>query len=131
MPPATDPTLLNWLINAAAGVAGEIGVFAIAATLITVLARSYIQHFFAEKRQEHQIEVDKELQQYQSELEKSLQDYQHEIEKERLVFSNLHERRADAIDGLYQRMNKFDTDMRSLVDPLQWKGEPSMDEKWI
>lgn len=47
MPPVADPTLLDSLINVAAGVAGELGVFAIAATLITVLVRSYIQHFFA------------------------------------------------------------------------------------
>lgn len=87
----------------------ELGIFAIGAIVVGWVTRYAIKQYF-----------DKELNRYQTELE-----------KEKVVFSELHNERAQITAELYRRFVEFEEDMRSLTTPVEWSNEPSKEEKIV
>lgn len=95
----------------------DLGIFTIAAGLIGYIARGAITSYFNKQEQDFQGEIDKEVQRFQNDLDKELQRVQTELEKEQIVFSGLHEKRAEIVSEFYAKMDEFDEDMRSVVHP--------------
>lgn len=52
--------------------------------------------------------------------------YEADLEHDRVVFSRLHEERADVIIELYGRFVRFERDMRALT--TNWSGNPTAEE---
>lgn len=88
------------------GILRDLGIFAIAAGLFAFIAREAIKNYF-----------DKELQAFQSELD-----------KESVIFSELHDTRAEIVSEFYAKMCEFDEDMRNLADLMELAGEPSKED---
>jgi uncharacterized membrane-anchored protein YhcB (DUF1043 family) len=97
----------------------DLGIFAIFATVLGLVARYGIKTYF-----------DTRLQVYQSELDKELQRHQAELEKEQVQFSELHTRRAEVAAELYERFVIFEEDMRALTTPIERKSAPSKEERF-
>lgn len=132
--------VVDFLINAASSILGELGLFAIGATVVGWVARGTISNYFDKELSEYQAEInkelteyqsemDKEMEQYRAELEKELDNYRTELEKEKLRFSELHNERAKVTAELYERFVEFEEDMRTLTDLMERPGDPPMDEQ--
>lgn len=107
----------------------DLGIFTIAAGLIGYIARGAITSYFNKQEQDFQGEIDKEVQKFQTELDKELQRVQTELEKEQIVFSGLHEQRAEIVSEFYAKMSEFDEDMRDMVNPFIASGESPREER--
>jgi uncharacterized membrane-anchored protein YhcB (DUF1043 family) len=132
--------VVDAIISAIGSILGELGLFAIGATVVGWVARGAISNYFDKELSEYQAEIDKELAEYQSEmdkqmeqyraeLEKELDKYRTELEKEKLRFSELHNERAKVTAELYERFVKFEEDMRTLTDLMDRPGDPPKDEQ--
>lgn len=110
--------VVDAIINTVVPLLGELGIFAIAATVVGWVARDVITQYF-----------DKELAKYQTEVEKELNRYQTELDKERTKFSELHNKRAKVTADLYKKFVEFEEDLRTLTHPLQKTDGPSKSEK--
>jgi len=108
---------LSAVLNTLVSLASELGIFAIAATVVGWVARDAISQYFNKELAEYQREVDKELNRYQTELE-----------KERLKFSELHTKRANVTAELYEKFVEFEESMRKLTHPMEHDSGPSKDE---
>lgn len=118
----------------------DLGVLTIVAGLIGYVVREAIRTYFNKQEQDFQGEIDKEVQKFQNDLEADLQEkqadfekeiqrVQSELEKEQIVFSGLHEQRAEIVSEFYAKMNEFDEDMRNMVDPFIRAEEMPREEK--
>lgn len=107
----------------------DLGIFTVAAGLIGYIARGAITSYFNKQEQDFQGEIDKEVQQFQNDLEKELQRVQNELEKEQIVFSGLHEQRAEIVSEFYAKMSEFDEDMRDMVNPFIPSGDTPREER--
>ena len=109
--------VVDKILNMVVPLIGELGVFAIATTVVGWVARDAISQYF-----------DKELAQYQTEVEKELSEYQKELDKERTKFSELHTKRAKVAAELYERFVVFEESMRKLTHPMEHDSGPSKEE---
>lgn len=118
----------------------DLGALTIAAGLIGYIAREAMTSYFNKQEQDFQAEIDKEVQKFQSELDKELQKtqteldkeihrVQSELEKEQIVFSGLHEQRAEIVSEFYAKMSEFDEDMRDMVNPFIPSGDTPREER--
>lgn len=132
--------VVDAIISAVDSILGELGFFAIGATVVGWVARGAIGNYFDKELSEYQAEInkelteyqsemDKEMEQYRTELEKELDKYRTELEKEKLRFSELHNERAKVTAELYERFVAFEEDMRTLTDLMDRQGDPSKDEQ--
>lgn len=103
-----------------------LGGTAIAIATVGWLVRSLIGHFLSK-------DIESFKQRFQNESTVELERLRHSLrlaasEHEKQI-NLLHERRADAIVELYARLKEFVAAAASFASLVEWKGEPTKDEK--
>ncbi|MFA6525648.1 MAG: hypothetical protein WCT33_05285 [Patescibacteria group bacterium] len=89
----------------------NIAYFTIGSGILAFLIKSITKHF-----------LDKDFEKYKLELNQLL-------EENKIRFSKLHEERAEVIKNVYQKLDRSIDSTQSLINPVQWSGEKTSEEK--
>lgn len=107
----------------------ELGIFAIAVTIIGWVAKNTINQYFNKQLNDYQAKIDKELRDHQAKIDKEMNKYRNELEKDRLRYTKLHNKRAELTAELYERFVEFEEELRKLTDPMQKENDPTQSEQ--
>ena len=119
----------------------NLGTFAIGSTALVILIKLLAPHLFSLNLERYKDELkaasDRSLEGYKAELK-----VRHEMEMERLradlrqvtfqheiTFAKLHEKRAEIIVDLYQKLLKAEASARFLLTPLRYADDPPEEER--
>ncbi len=100
-------------------------------TWLSEKIKHHVEDTYKVKEQQRQAAFDESLEKRKTELSKELEGwkagYQKALDESRVRFSKLHEDRAKAIKGLYQRLVLAEDAIRAFVAPLKFAGQNEED----